>query len=349
MKDDSSIVKVVKKVLPSVVSITVSKYLEFFESSPSGPFGFQGFRGFLKRKKTKVGGGSGFIIDSNGIILTNRHVVEDPNAEYVVMLQNGKKFKPEILARDPINDIAVLKINSSTNSEKLSAIKFGDSSKVELGQTVIAIGNALGLFRNTVSSGIISGLSREITAQSDFSKEKTKLRGLMQTDAAINPGNSGGPLIDISGSAVGINSATVFGAENISFALPINNAKKDFEELKEYGRIRQPFLGLRYLLLDDEIKNRFGLPVNFGALVIAEPIEPGISIGFGEAVIPNSPAHRAGIRESDIILEFANKKITQKNTLSDVLVELEIGTKLPLKVLRNGTEKNLKIVLGEKN
>ena len=116
MKNDSSIVKAVKKVLSSVVSITVSKYLQFFEASPFGPFGFQGYRGFLKREKMKIGGGSGFFIDSNGIILTNRHVVEDPNAEYIVMLQNGKKFKPEILARDPINDIAILKINPSANS-----------------------------------------------------------------------------------------------------------------------------------------------------------------------------------------------------------------------------------------
>ncbi|MBZ9572895.1 trypsin-like peptidase domain-containing protein [Patescibacteria group bacterium] len=336
----SPIVRAVKKVLPAVVSITMSKYLDFFES-PSGIFGFEEFLAKPKRKKVKIGGGSGFIVAENGIILTNRHVIEDPRAEYIIVLQSGEKLKPEILARDPINDVAILKIEKS----RLPQIELGDSSNLELGQEVIAIGNALGLFQNTVSTGVVSGLSREIKAQSDISRERTKLRGLIQTDAAINPGNSGGPLIDIEGKAIGINAAMVFGAENIGFALPINNAKKDLAELKKYGRIREPFLGVRYIPVTEDLKEKFNLPVDFGALVISEP---EISKGIKQAVVPGSPAARAGIREADIILEIENKKITPDQPLDDALQELKIGQPLFLKVLRNGRPKTLKIILGEK-
>lgn len=346
-KQDSPIVRTVKKVLPAVVSISCSKFIDNFEQ-PAGFFSDDFFNHPLhppfaqqKRKKIKMGGGSGFIIDSNGIILTNRHVVEDPQAEYLVVLQNGEKLKPEILARDPLNDIAVLKVEA----KNLPKLMLGDSSKLDLGQEIVAIGNALGLFQNTVSTGVVSGLSRAISAQSHFSQERTQLRGLIQTDAAINPGNSGGPLIDLTGRVIGINAAMVFGAENIGFALPINNAKKDLDDLKTYGRIRQPFLGLRYIMLDNELKEKFNLPVNFGALIIPESeLEQGII----RAVIPGSPAAKAGIKQGDIILELANKKINQDKTLIDILQEHKIGQKLALKILRNNKPKTLKITLSEK-
>lgn len=343
--ENSLVVKAVRKTLPSVVSITMSKRLQVFESPfPPNPFGVPfGGEPFAspKGKKVRIGGGSGFIIDPKGIILTNRHVVEDPAAEYVVILQNEEKLKPKILARDPIHDIAVLEIKKTG----LPTMQLGDSTKLELGQTVIAIGNALGLFRNTVSTGVVSGLSREIKAQSDISHEKTKLRGLIQTDAAINPGNSGGPLIDVKGKAIGINAAMVFGAENIGFALPINNAEKDLAELKKYGRIRQPFLGVRYLPITRELKKQFNLPVDFGALVIAEP---EISQGIHQAVVPGSPAAKAGIREADIILEVKNKKVNPELSVNDIVQECKIGQTLPLKILRAGKEKTLKLTLGEK-
>jgi len=349
MTEDSPIIRAVKKVLPAVVSITISKYLEFFESPFEelgheffGPYPFgPRFFGVPKRKKVKVGGGSGFIVSSDGIILTNRHVVEDPQAEYIVVLQNGEKARPKILARDPINDICILKINKTG----LPTVNLGDSSKLELGQEVIAIGNALGLFQNTVSTGVVSGLSREIRAQSSMTRKKTLLRGLIQTDAAINPGNSGGPLVDITGTAIGINAAMVFGAENIGFALPINNAKKDLEEVKKYGRIRQPFLGVRYIPITKKLKDRFNLPVDFGALVISQP---GAQFGSGEAVAPGSPADRAGIKESDIILEISNKKITPQKSLNDILQEFKIGDTIDLKILRENKEITIKAVLAEK-
>jgi S1-C subfamily serine protease len=349
------IVKTIKKVLPAVVSITVSKYLTIFGSpfgsSPIGrglsrfhrggsfPFEFEEFfmvpRG---KKKIKIGGGSGFIVNNSGIILTNRHVVADPKAEYVVILNDGRKYKAEILAKDPINDVAIIKIDA----KNLSIIELGDSSKLELGQTAIAIGNTLGTFQNTVSSGVVSGLSREITAAGSLDGRAQRLKGLVQTDAAINPGNSGGPLIDIEGKVIGINAAMVFGAENVGFALPVNNAKKDLEDLKKFGKIRHPFLGVRYLLLDKEIQEKYNLPLDWGALVISE------SIPEGQAVVPGSPADKTGLREGDIILEIEDEKISQKSPLEDILQKFQIGQMASLKVFRNGREAILKIKIGER-
>jgi len=326
------VVKAVKKVLPAVVSIVAADTF-----NPQKAIVLP-----EKRKRLRLRGGSGFIVGKGGVILTNRHVVESKKADYVVILQSGEKLTPTISAVDPINDIAILKIKK----DNLPVIKFADSSKLELGQDVVAIGNALGLFKNTVSTGVISGLSREIKAQNGLNQEQTSLRGLIQTDAAINPGNSGGPLIDLKGRAVGINAAMVFGAENIGFALPINNAKRDLKELKEHGRIRQPFLGIRYMCITEDLKKEFDLPVGQGALVMAEP--DFLSKKIEQAVVPNSPAHKAGIKEADIILEVENEKVTPEKTISDILQNEEIGRKLNLKILRKGKEKTLKIVLGER-
>ncbi|RLC35055.1 MAG: hypothetical protein DRZ76_01175 [Candidatus Nealsonbacteria bacterium] len=335
---NSQIPKIVKKLLPAVVSISVSKMLPIFEN----PFGGKSFPFLIPKgeKKIKTGGGSGFIIDPSGIVLTNRHVVSDPRAEYVVIVNEEEKYPAEVLAKDQIHDIAILKING----KNLPTIKLGDSSKLELGQTAIAIGNALGTFQNTVSVGVISGLSREITAGDIMTQQTTKLRGLIQTDAAINPGNSGGPLIDMEGKAIGINAAMVFMAENIGFALPINNAKKDLADVKKYGKIRQPFLGLRYVLLNKEIKDKFKLTIDYGALVVSEPTPQGKT----EAVIPGSAADKAGIKEGDVILEVKNEKITQKNPLESVLEKCKIGQEINLKVIRKDKEMMCKTVLQER-
>jgi len=340
----SPVVKAVRKTLPAVVSIVMEKNLGALVS-PFNPFG-EGYTEQQKKKPMQLGGGSGFIIQKNGIILTNRHVVEDRTANYVVVMQNDRKLKPEVLARDPVHDIAILKVNPGESLEKtLPVIEMGDSTKIELGEDVIAIGNALGLFRNTVSTGVVSGLSREIQAQSDLSKEKTKLRGLIQTDAAINPGNSGGPLINLDAEVIGINAAMVFGAENIGFALPINNAIRALDELKEYGRIRLPYLGLRYLSIDEMLQEQFGLPVAKGALVMTEPTIPQ---GFRQAVVPNSPAARAGIKEADIVLAVDSHEVTQKQTINDILSNCKVGQKMNLHILRGGKKKILKLTLGEK-
>ena len=338
---NSPIPQVIKKVLPAMVTITVSKLLPVFET-PFGapPLGQEQFFMIPKgKKKIDIGGGSGFITDPSGIILTNRHVVADPQAEYVVVLDEEEKYPAQILARDPINDVAILKINK----KNLPAIELGDSSKLELGQTAIAIGNVLGMFRNTVSVGVVSGLSREITAGDAVTKQMTKLRGLIQTDAAINPGNSGGPLIDITGKVIGINTAMVFLAENIGFALPINNAKKDLADLKKYGKLRLPFLGVRYILLNKELQKKFNLPIDHGALMISEPTPEG------EAVVPGGAADKAGIREGDVILEIKKIQVSEKLLLEDILQKCQVGETINLKALRNGKEMMFKVVLAERN
>lgn len=342
-KTQSPIVKIVKKTLPSVVSITMTKSLASLESifqlSKQSPANIP------KKKKVKVGGGSGFIVSKDGLVLTNRHVMEDEKADYTLVLHNGEKVKLKILGVDPIHDIAILKIEPKEKKDFLF-LEMGDSSKLDLGEQVIAIGNALGLFKNTVSLGIVSGLSREIQAQSELSDSAAKLRGLIQTDAAINPGNSGGPLIDMSGKVIGINAAMVFGAENIGFALPINNAKKALEELKNHGRIRQPFFGIRYLQINKQLKDQFDLPIDFGALVISEPELP---LGKSRAVISGSPAEKAGFKESDIIIEISGQKITPEVSVNDLLADFTVGQKLICKILRHGKEKIINITLDEKS
>lgn len=338
--ENSPIPGVVKKVLPAVVSIAVSKLMPAFEKSFGSPFIGPNEIPLVpkEKKKVQVGGGSGFIVDPSGIILTNRHVVEDPHAEYIVVLYEEEKYPAEVLARDPINDVAILKIKKGG----LTAIEFGDSSKLELGQTVIAIGNALGNFRNTVSVGVISGLSREITAGDAATQRLTKLRGLIQTDAAINPGNSGGPLVNMKGEVIAINTAMVFLAENIGFALPINSAKKDLEDLNKYGRIRLPFLGIRYVLLNKELQHKLNLPISRGALIVSEPMPEG------GAVIHGSAAYKAGVKEGDIILEIQKEKISLKTSIEDILQRCKIGQELVLKIARKGKEMLLKTILEER-
>lgn len=337
---NSPIPKIVKKVLPAVVSIAVSKMLPVFET-PFGPspFGFDGFFMVPKgKKKIQVGGGSGFIADPSGIVLTNRHVVADLEAEYMVVLNEEDKYPAHVLARDPINDIAILKVRKGN----LPAVELGDSSKLELGQTAIAVGNALGNFRNTVSVGVVSGLSREITAGDAATKQLTKLRGLIQTDAAINPGNSGGPLIDMNGKVIGINTAMVFMAENIGFALPINNAKKALDDLAKHGRIIHPFLGIRYILLNKELQETFHLPVSNGALVVSEPTTEGGSI------VPGGAAQKAGIQDGDVILEISGQKITSQRPIEDILQKYKVGQQIDVLGLRHGKKINFKVILEER-
>ncbi len=340
MPEKSPIVEVAKKVCPAVITIVISKDLPKVEGFYFFPFGGQEFI-FPKLKKgkekTKIGGGSGFIVSANGYVLTCNHVVSDPEADYTVILGPEHKYPAKILANDPLVDIAVLKIDE----KNLPYLPLGDSNKIELGETVVAIGNPLGEFEDTLSAGIVSGLSRKITAYGGLPLKATSLRGLIQTDAAINPGNSGGPLVNMGGEAIGINTAMVMGAQNIGFAIPINYAKKILEEVQKYGKIKRPFLGVRYVILNPEIARANKLPVDFGALVVRESLgEP--------AVVKDSAAEKAGLKEYDIILEANGKKITEENTLADILGELKVGQQLELKVLREGKEIILKAKLKEK-
>jgi serine protease Do len=219
-------------------------------------------------------------------------------------------------------------------------LKLGNSDNLQIGQTVIAIGNALGEFRNTVSVGVISGLGRTITASGGGLIET--LEDVIQTDAAINKGNSGGPLLNLKGEVIGVNVAMAQEAQNIGFAIPINRAKKAITQVKTLGKIVYPFLGVRYILVTPEIQEERNLPVDYGALIVKgeSPQEPG--------VIPGSAADKAGLREGDIILEVDGQKITPQNSLAKVIQTHNPGDKIVLKILREKKELILEATLGEK-
>ncbi len=340
---EKDITESVQKITPAVVSIVITKDLPKIKQYLFFPYGFdsgwaipqyrqEGFQ------KVKVGGGSGFIVSSDGLILTNRHVVADEQANYTVVTSNDKKYEAKVVARDPINDVAILKINA----KNLPTLELGDATKLKLGQPVIAVGNALGQFRNTVSTGVISGLSRYISATTGLGGQKQELRGLIQTDAAINFGNSGGPLVDLEGKVIGINAAIVFGAQNIGFAIPVNAAKKALEDVKKHGRIITPSLGVRYILLNKDLQEQENLPVNYGALIV-----PEYAAGGG-GIVPGSPADKAGLQEYDIILEFNGIKVDNKNPLVDLIQRCRVGEEVKLKVLRDDQKIILKAVLEER-
>ncbi|MDP2864276.1 MAG: trypsin-like peptidase domain-containing protein [bacterium] len=340
---EEKVISAVNEVSPAVVSIIITKdlpvieeyYEEFFGP---GPFEFQIPQYRQKGvEKKEIGGGTGFIVSSDGMILTNRHVVLDEEAEYTVLTNDGRKFPAKVLARDPVQDLAIIKIEKADESFKV--VKLGDSSKLQIGQTVITIGNALGEFRNTVSVGVISGLGRTVTATGGGIVET--IEDVIQTDAAINKGNSGGPLLNLRGEVIGINTAMALDAENIGFAIPINKAKKAIEQVKASGRIVYPFLGIRYVLITEELQQKNNLPVNYGALIAGGEGEP--------AITPGSAAQTSGLKEGDIILEFAGEKITPENSLAKIIMLYNPGDKVTLKILGEGKEKIFEVTLGERS
>ncbi len=343
------IIEVVKDVSPAVVNIIVTKDLPIFEQYLRDPFeGFEEFFGespllipeYRQKgiEKREIGGGTGFIVSEDGMILTNKHVVLDQEADYTVLTNDGKQYPARVLAKDPFQDLAILKIEDSNS---FSIVKLGDSDKLQIGQSVIAIGNALGEFQNTVSVGVISGLGRTITASGGGMVET--LEDVIQTDAAINKGNSGGPLLNLKGEVIGINTAVSLEGENIGFTISINKAKKDIKQVQELGKIVYPFLGIRYVVLNEKIQDDNNLPVNYGAY-----ITPDTSSGKS-AITPGSPAETIGLRQGDIVLEFDGQRITTDNSLADIIRKYNPGDKIILKVLREGEEKFFTVTLGERN
>lgn len=352
---EEKIIEAVENYSPAVVSIIVTKDVPVFEEYYISPFDDDWFFDFkvpqYRQKgteKKEVGGGSGFIISQEGIILTNKHVILEEDADYTVFTNDGREFPAKVLDIDPIQDLAVLKIdqeivadsNGNVNTKPFASVELGDSSSLQIGQTVIAIGNALGEFKNTVSVGVISGLGRTITASGGDMVET--IEDVIQTDAAINAGNSGGPLLNLKGEVIGINTATVVGAQNIGFAIPINKAKRDVEQIKNIGRIVYAFIGVRYTLVNQTVKEEYDLEVDYGALIVSGESydEPAIS--------PNSPAEKAGLKEGDIILEFNSERITVENSLADIIVKYNPDDKVKLKVLSDEKEKDIWIVLAER-
>jgi len=335
ISQEEAVIKVAEEVSSSVVSIVISKdvavekYYDLFNDSKKA----------VEMEKREIGSGSGFIISQDGMVLTNKHVVSDEGADYAIFTNEGREFSAEVLARDPFKDLAVLKIISDKTDFK--PMKLGDSDDLRPGQSVIAIGNALGEFSNTISVGIVSGLGRSVTASGGGITEN--LENLIQTDAAINRGNSGGPLLNLQGEVIGVNVAMSQSAQNIGFSIPINDAKKDIEMVKEKGEIVYPFLGVRYVIITSVIQEEEGLLVDYGALIVAGD-------DTGElAVTPGSAAEDAGLEEGDIILEFNNEKITSDNSLAKIIQKYDPGDEIVLKILRNKNEETVTAVLGQRD
>lgn len=337
---EQKVIDVVKENSPSVVSVVITKEVAVYDNQYLDPFG-DGIFIIPQQKQTgtekqQVGAGTGFIVSEDGLVLTNKHVASDDTAEYTVIMSNGKEYPAKILAKDPVQDLAIMKIDSK---EKFKALKLGSTGDIQIGQSVIAIGNALGEFQNTVSVGVISGLGRTVVASGGTIGTET-LEDIIQTDAAINKGNSGGPLLNLKGEVIGINTAVSTSGQNISFAISIDKAKKDIEQVKGSGKISYPYLGVRYIVLDAEVAKSKNLSVDYGALVLKG--------NSGDvAVAAGSPADKAGLKESDIILEMGGEKITKDNTLSKIISKYNSYDSVDFKILRGEKELAITVILGE--
>ncbi|MFA5946627.1 MAG: trypsin-like peptidase domain-containing protein [Patescibacteria group bacterium] len=341
-----NIVSVVEKANPAVVAIVISKdvpvmeqYMQNFNPFGNGRGGFQ-IPQYRQNgtKKQEVGGGSGFFVSDDGYLVSNAHVVADDSAEYTVFLTDGTKYEAKMIAKDTVLDIALLKVEA----KGVPYLSFGDSESLKVGQSVIAIGNALGEYRNTVSAGVVSGLARSVSASTNYGNSET-LPNVIQTDAAINPGNSGGPLLDLVGHVIGVNvAASTGGAENIGFALPANAVKKAVDSIKENGRVIRPYIGVRYIPITDEVKNANDLTVDYGVLVLR-----GARMG-DLAVVPGSPADKAGLEENDIILEINGEKVTSKTPLENMIASHSVGDKISLKIQHDGKDKTVTVTLEER-
>jgi S1-C subfamily serine protease len=342
----------VERTAPAVVSVVVTKDVPVFEQYYSNPFGDSFFNDFfgdfnfgmpqLRQKGTErqeVGAGTGFIVSADGLIVTNKHVVLDEEAEYTVITSDGEQHDAEVLGRDPANDLAVLRITPEDGAI-FPHISFA-TEEPRVGQSVIAIGYALGEFSNTVSTGIVSGLARDITA-GDSRGNSERLYDVIQTDAAINPGNSGGPLLNLAGRAIGVNVAVERGAQGIGFALPISDVRRVVDSVIETGKISRPFLGVRYIMINPDVAQANQLPYEYGALVVRG--ERQIDL----AVTPGSPADLAGIVENDIILEINGQQLTADQPLAHVVRNLQAGSSITMKIFHKGEEKELQVELAER-
>lgn len=308
IKEENAVISVVEKTSSSVVAIGVTRRVV----NPFDPFSIP------KREDATIG--TGFLVSDKGIIVTNKHVVSDPGVKYTVVGKDGQKFDVKKIYRDPGLDLALVQVDSTS----LKALELGDSSKLKVGQTVIAVGNALGRFTNTVTTGVVSGLGRKVEVGSPFEGFES-LDDLIQTDAAINPGNSGGPLLNSAGQVIGVNVATTEGAQNIGFAIPINSVKSLVDEFEQKGTISRPFLGIRYRFISKDV-------------AILNEVPQGAYI---QEVVEDGPAQKAGIKEGDIITKINGESVDNESKIAETIKNSSVGAKLELEVWRD--EKTLKV------
>ena len=310
--EESAVIDVVSKASPAVVSI-LADTVEF--DIERGPVSSQ------------QGIGTGFIIESDGLILTNNHVVRDRSIKYTVLTNNDQKYSVTKIDRDPSNDFAILRIDA----KDLATLNLGDSDSIKVGQKAVAIGNALGRFTNTVTVGVISGIGRGINATSESGLLSATIDNVIQTDAALNPGNSGGPLLDLSGSVIGINFAISASAENIGFVIPINTIKPVLAGYKAEGKIVKPYIGVSYQIVTKDVASVRNLPEG----------------AFIRQVLPGTPADSAGLRTGDVITKLNGEAINEDNSLATILNKYKVGDAVELEVNRDGSVIKFKVKLGE--
>lgn len=329
VSEESVTIDVVKKVTPSVVTIGITKDQPVFEygsQDPFDPFGFFSRPRQQGLKQVKQDIGTGFIVKSDGLIVTNKHVVGDTNAKYRVVTTDDKTYEVQKIYRDPNNDLAILKIEATN----LPPIEMGDSSKLQVGQFALAIGTALGEFRSTVTTGVVSGLGRGITAGTPFEGSE-KLENVIQTSAAVNPGNSGGPLLNSSGQVIGVNVAVASGAQNIGFALPVNLLKESLKQFEANGQFApKAYLGVEYQMVSRQ-------------LAIINEIPEG---AYVQNVVSGSPAEKAGIQEGDIITKVDGKMVRDSDGgLVAIVSGKKVGDQVELTVYRDNESKTLRLTL----
>lgn len=330
-------ITIIKKTIPSVVSVIATKKIEDFQKSdPSSLFpvfekGYSRQR-FLSKKidgpLLDFGGGSGFLVHKKGIVVTNTHVISEASLDYTIITHTGEYLHASLIDTDPLHDIAYLSLSEKKHS--LSPLSLGTALSLELGTTVYALGTVLGQFPNTVTAGIVSGLSRTLEAYNENTKKE--FHGLFQIDAAINPGNSGGPVINSNGEVVGIASAAIRHAENIAFCIPIDTIKNDLNDIIKDGIIKRAFLGVRYTLI----------PSSSSHDLVHIVQSPSTSV---PAIIPQSPAEKAGIHEGDILVSFNATPLTSSYTLGDALEESEEGMRVSIEIVRKGKKKRVSAIL----
>ncbi len=317
---EGSIADVADKVSPSVVSIITSiKQRTIFGTYDSGA------------------AGTGVIVSGDGYILTNKHVISGASKINVVLDVGTSYEGVKLVATDPLNDIAFLKIDGAST---LTAAKLGNSKTIKVGQQVIAIGNALGQYQNTVTSGIISGLGRSITASDDSTSESEQLNDMIQTDTAINHGNSGGPLVNAAGEVIGINTATADSSsvENMGFAIPISSVKGMLSQLIEKGSAKRAYIGVYGVEITAELAKNYNLPVSNGAYLYSSKYS---------AVLSGSPAEKAGLKDKDIIVAINGAKVGVNGSMSNLIGEYKPDDTVQLTVIRGEDEKAINVTLGE--
>lgn len=333
LTEENAVIDVADKVSPSVVTVGIrkSQVLRRQPQAQFGPFGFFDAPNVdeLQPQDLDQDIGSGFVISADGLIVTNKHVVGDTDGTYRVVDKDDKTYEVEKVYRDPANDLAILKINASG----LKPVEMGDSSKLKVGQFVVAIGTALGEFRHTVTTGVVSGLGRGITAGSPFEGFTEQLDNVIQTDAAINPGNSGGPLLNSAGQVIGVNTAISSQGQNIGFAIPINVVKDAINNFNNTGQFSRPFLGVRYSLIDQKTALLNKVPQ--GAYV--------------QEVVADSPAAKAGIKADDIITKLGSATISgeNQNGLASEIAKHKVGETVEAEIWRDGDNQTLKVTFEE--